>query len=60
MRVVIVYDSTEERDLEGSVSFVWHVFLKLKEINLPRLPVMSFVEYEDYVTYTPNDLLVEC
>ena len=60
MRVMIVHDSTGDLDVDGTVSFVRHVLPKLEEINEPRFPVMSFVEYDDYITNCPKDLLIEC
>ena len=60
MRVMIVSDSTEDLDVDGMVSFVRHVLPKLEEINESRYPVMSFVDYDDYMANTPKDLLIEC
>ncbi|MCY3628531.1 MAG: hypothetical protein F4069_03375 [Rhodothermaceae bacterium] len=60
MTVMIVYDSPEELDLDGTVSFVGDILPKLHEINDYRFPAMRFVEYDDYMANTPSDLLVEC
>ena len=60
MTVMIVYDSIEELDTDGTLSFVRHVLPKLHEINDYRFPAMRFVEYNDYITNMPKDRLVEC
>lgn len=60
MTVMIVYDSPEELDLDGTVGFVRRILPKLHEINDYRFPAMRFVEYNDYMANIPKDLLVEC
>ncbi|MXZ58140.1 MAG: hypothetical protein F4Z16_06620 [Rhodothermaceae bacterium] len=60
MTVMIVYDSPEELDLDGTVSFVRRILPKLHAIDDYRFPAMRFVEYDDYITNCPRDRLIEC
>lgn len=57
--VMIVYRSDDELDTNGTVSFISDIRPKLHKLNEYRLPVMAFVEYEDYITNGPKeDVLV--
>jgi len=56
---MIVYKilSGDDLDLHEGMHFSLNASDKLSEINEYRIPVMSFVEYEDYMTNTPKELL---
>lgn len=60
IRVMIVYKilSGDDLDLHEGMHFSLNASDKLSEINEYRIPVMSFVEYEDYMTNTPKELLL--
>ncbi|MCY3629008.1 MAG: hypothetical protein OXI05_10305 [Bacteroidota bacterium] len=57
-RVKFVYSSTGELDPEHSLSFIRLIRPKLEEINEERFPVLSFIEYEDYLENSPEGVVV--
>ena len=59
IRVMIVYKLLEGAlDRKENLYFTTHARTKLREINEHRFPVMSMVEYEDYMANTPKKLLL--
>ncbi|MXW33365.1 MAG: hypothetical protein F4065_01445 [Rhodothermaceae bacterium] len=56
--IAFVYSSPKERNYREAMDFFNHVRLKLEELNDERFPVMSFIDYDDYLENTPKELMV--
>ncbi len=59
IRVMIVFKLLDgDLDRKEDLYFSTNARTKLREINEHRFPVLSMVEYEDYMANTPKELLL--
>jgi len=59
IRVMIVFKLLDgDLDRKEDLYFSTNARTKLREINEHRFPVLSMVEYEDYMDNTPKELLL--
>ncbi len=57
LSIAFVYSFKEDFDYDQEMKFFWLVESKLLEINEERFPLISYIEYEDYMENTPKELL---
>jgi len=58
LKIDYVYSSSDRLGSKNVMNFIRLMHSKLSEINEERFPVLSFIEYNDYLENTPKELLV--
>ncbi len=53
-----MYSSKDQTDAKATMAFNRLMWSKLPEIGEERFPIISWIEYNDYMENTPKELLV--